>query len=116
LPPPKKKIPATIFINKYLSPIGVPICLSAQTAGAIFPAQKLSATVVTKRVIPRQVNGKALFCLGLFAFGFVEFRFDDGHLRTFTTYRYHLMPTKTALLVSFVFASIAFYVESGKRK
>jgi hypothetical protein len=31
-------------------------------------------------------------------------------------YRYHLMPTNTAVLTAFVFASIAFYVESSRRR
>ena len=60
-----------------------------------------------------------LLFLGLFAFGFLEFRFDTRDYFPFNilgSYRYHLVPTKTALLVSFVFASIACYVESGMRK
>jgi hypothetical protein len=55
----------------------------------------------------------------MFAFGFLEFRFDTGDyfpVNLFLRYRYHLMPTKTAALTAFVLASIAFYMESSRRR
>jgi hypothetical protein len=51
--------------------------------------------------------------------GFFEFRFntyDYCPFNLFLRYRYHLMPTKTAALTAFVLASIAFYVESSRRR
>lgn len=60
-----------------------------------------------------------LFFLGVFAFGFLEFRFDTRDyfpFNIFGSYRYHLMPTKTAALTAFVFASFAVWVESGRRR
>jgi len=55
----------------------------------------------------------------MFAVGFLEFRFDTRDyfpFNLFYSYRYHLMPTKTAVLTAFVLASIAFYVESSRRR
>ncbi len=60
-----------------------------------------------------------LLFLGMFAVGFLEFRFDTRDyfpFNLFYSYRYHLMPTKTAVLTAFVLASIAFYVESSRRR
>jgi len=60
-----------------------------------------------------------LLFLGTFALGFFEFRFntyDYCPFNLFLRYRYHLMPTKTAALTAFVLASIAFYVESSRRR
>ena len=60
-----------------------------------------------------------LLFLGTFTFGFLEFRFDTRDyfpFNLFWRYRYHLMPTKTAALTAFVLASIAFYVESSRRR
>jgi hypothetical protein len=60
-----------------------------------------------------------LLFLGTFTFGFLEFRFDTSDyfpFNLFWRYRYHLMPTKTAALTAFVLASIAFYVESSRRR
>jgi hypothetical protein len=55
----------------------------------------------------------------MFTVGFLEFRFDTRDyfpFNLFGSYRYHLMPTKTAALTAFVLASIAFYVESSRRR
>jgi hypothetical protein len=59
----------------------------------------------------RVTRFNVLLFLGAFAAGFLELRFD-----LFYHYRYHLMPTKTAAVTAFVLASIAFYVESSRRK
>jgi hypothetical protein len=61
----------------------------------------------------------ALLFLGTFTFGFLEFRFntyDYFPFNLFLRYRYHLTPTNTAALTAFVVASIAFYVESSRRR
>jgi hypothetical protein len=55
----------------------------------------------------------------MFTVGFLEFRFDTRDyfpFNLFWSYRYHLMPTKTAALTAFVLSSIAFYVESSRRR
>jgi len=67
----------------------------------------------------RLTRPNVLLFLGLLAFGFIEFRFNTGNyfpFNLFLQYRYHVMPTKTAALTAFVIASIAFYVESSRRK
>ena len=73
----------------------------------------------TKSFRERLTGRNVLLFLGMFGFGFFEFRFDTCDyfpFNLFLNYRYHLMPTKTAVLTAFVFASIAFYVESGREK
>ena len=67
----------------------------------------------------RLTRPNLLLFLGTFTFGFLEFRFDTADYFPFNLvlhYRYHLMPTKTAVLTAFVLASIAFYVESSRRR
>jgi hypothetical protein len=67
----------------------------------------------------RLTRFNVLLFLGTFAFGFLDFRFntyDYFPFNRFLRYRYHLMPTNTAVLTAFVFASIAFYVESSRRR
>jgi hypothetical protein len=73
----------------------------------------------SKSLRERLTRPNVLLFLGTFTFGFLEFRFntyDYFPFNLFLRYRYHLMPTKTAALTAFVFASIAFYVESSKRR
>jgi hypothetical protein len=67
----------------------------------------------------RLTRSNVLLFPGTFTFGFLEFRFDTGDYspcNLFWSYRYHLMPTKTAALTAFVLSSIAFYVESSRRR
>jgi len=67
----------------------------------------------------RLTRTNVLLFLGTFTLGFLEFRFDTRDyfpFNLFGSYRYHLMPTKTAALAAFVLASISFYVESGRRR
>jgi|SRR5271156_3457861 hypothetical protein len=62
----------------------------------------------------RLTRQNVLGFLGLFVFGFLLFRVSGNTL--VMGYRRHVMPTTTALLVSFVLASIAFYVESSRQR
>jgi hypothetical protein len=67
----------------------------------------------------RLTRPNVLLFLGMFVVGLLEFRFDTRDYFPFTlfgSYRYHLMPTKTAALTAFVLASIAFYVESSRQR
>jgi hypothetical protein len=63
----------------------------------------------------RLTRRNVLFFLGMFAGGFLEFRFDTRSWVLPTGDPYHTMPTKTAVLTAFALASLVFYVESGRR-
>jgi len=58
-----------------------------------------------------------LLFLGVFGYGFIEFRFNYYFpFNPFGIYRHYVMPTETAVLTALVLASFAFYVESGRRR
>jgi len=63
----------------------------------------------------RLTRDNVIFFLATFAFAFLEFRFDTRSWLPPFTGTYHTMPTKTAVLTASVLASLAFYVESGRR-
>jgi len=62
----------------------------------------------------RLTRRNALLFLVIFAYAFLIPQLNS-RIAVFG-YRYHVVPTKTALLVSFVLASIAFYVESSRQR
>jgi hypothetical protein len=61
----------------------------------------------------RLTRSNVLFFLGIFALGFLVFRFDAWFLPRAN--RYHTMTTETAALTAVALASLAFWVESGRR-
>jgi len=63
----------------------------------------------------RLTRDNVIFFLVTFVFVFLEFRFDTRRWVPPFTGTYHTMPTKTAALTASVLASLAFYVESGRR-
>jgi hypothetical protein len=62
----------------------------------------------SKSLRQRVTLGNVLFSLLVFAFSFVAFRTAEFHLHSYP------MPTKTSAISALLFASIAFYVESGR--
>ena len=62
----------------------------------------------------RLTRSNVLFFLGIFALGFLEFRFNTSSWFLRSGDRF-LMTTETAALTAVVLASLAFWVESGRR-
>jgi hypothetical protein len=70
----------------------------------------------SKSFCERLTRSNILSFLGIFALGFLEFRFDtrSWFLPPGDSYRYHTMTTETAALTAVALASLAFWVESGR--
>jgi|ERR1700733_8143923 len=80
---------------------------------------ELGRATESKPFLQRLTRRNVLLFFGIFAVGFLEFRFDTRDFfpfNVFYTYRYHLMPTRAAAITAIMFALIAFYMESSRRR